>query len=169
MLCQTATTAWIRADWTLTVELRLHDSEGRASLHQTNLLDSTVSDLTVRFLPYQIWLANPLSMSRYGPPSGFSLWADVYPRMHTISCYLLFNVWRGGQCESWCVHGRCCLLLSLWLFLNASVCLSEWHLVAFQGFGYQRCYFHHKSGGYGDWQTSCRGFDNNRSVSWATV
>lgn len=44
---------------------------------------------TVRFLPPLIWLE---SSPDKAPPSVFSLWADVYPRSHSISCRLLFNV-----------------------------------------------------------------------------
>lgn len=123
-----------------------------------NSLVTADCDLAAWFSPSLIWVAQSCSLTRWAPPWGFIFLADVYPRIHTLSCCLLFNVFGGvSVCARrflLCVSESFCVALC-WLWVGFVVFVNQW------------CCSHHLPGGYGDWQKSCRGFDNNRSVSLA--
>lgn len=102
--------------------------QGQVTLYETNLLNSLVTS-AVGLLP-QTKLIGPVAVPHQVSPAlkALASWADIYPRIYTISCCLLFNACNGDH------RARLCLCQLFPLICPKPACHREWHLVALQDF-----------------------------------
>lgn len=122
-------------DWIcrrLTVELRSRDKNNHPSRSSDFVRDKSLKltcDLGRRFVAAPKLIGPAAVPCQVGPAlKGLARWADIYPRIHTISCCLLFNACNGDH------RARLCLCQLFPLICPKPACHREWHLVALQDF-----------------------------------